>query len=270
LHTEQGTYGHELATKADLAASTSTSLIPAFSGIAIQGSTVTGDYTSTFVRDNTYWEIAEDAVNGMTIEFTFYIPEGNKPGVFSLFGRYTGQPAVNHHQELWIYNYESTSWELLNDDFIPGGNTSDAAYSHEYYERHIDRSNNNEVKIRTIHHVTSYNAAHRYYIDYTDVSSIEVITAADIADAVWSTAVVNYATPSTFGEAVRKTLGLSKNNLRIINQVYDGSGRLTSSTLRIFENATDLQNNTNHIAEYLMTATYDVYGKNINYQVIEN
>jgi hypothetical protein len=130
-HNEQGTYGHELATKADLAASASTDLTPAYSGTAIQGSTVTGDYTSTFTRDNTYWELAEDASNGITLEFTFYIPKANKPGVFNLFGRYTGQPAINHHQELWIYNYESVSWELLNNEFILGGNAFDTLYTHE-------------------------------------------------------------------------------------------------------------------------------------------
>ena len=185
-HTEQGTFGAELATKADLAASTSTDLTPAFSGIIVEGSNVTGDYTSTFTRDNTYWQIAEDGTTGITLEFTFYIPEDHKPGVFSLFGRYTGQPAINHHQELWIYNYESVSWELLNNEFILGGNTSDMLYKHEYYERHIDRANSNEVKIRTIHHVTTYNNSHRFYIDYMDISSIEVTTAADIADAVWA------------------------------------------------------------------------------------
>jgi hypothetical protein len=187
-YTTQGTYGAELATKADLAASTSTSQTPAYSGIAVQGSTVTGDYTSTFTRDNAYWEIAEDASNGITLEFTFYIPEDNKPGTFNIFGRYTGQPAITHHQELWFYNYESTSWELVNDDFIPGGSTSDTSYNHEYYERHIDRTNNNEVKVRTIHNVTAYNAAHRFYIDYIDLSSVEVTTAADIANAVWANA----------------------------------------------------------------------------------
>ncbi len=183
-HTVAGTYGEELATKADLAAASSTSNNFAISGTVIEGSDDSGAYTDTYSRDGVYWQIGENGTNGITLELVFNLPEDDKPGAFDIFGRYTGNPPTTHHLQLQAYNYETSSWEQIADKFMPGGNTSDAMYEHEYYERHIDRDNNNEVKIRLMHHVTSYNASHALYIDYAAASSIEIITAADIADAV--------------------------------------------------------------------------------------
>ena len=50
--------------------------------------------------------------------------------------------------------------------------------------RHIDRDNSNEIKIRLVHNVTSYSAAHNLFLDFVCVTGIEVLTAVDIADAV--------------------------------------------------------------------------------------
>ena len=62
----------------------------------------------------------------------------------------------------------------------------DDEYAHEYYERNVDRSNNNEVKIRLVHATATYNAAHNIYIDYAAVSSLQVESAEEIAAAVWA------------------------------------------------------------------------------------
>jgi len=205
-HLTAGTFGAELATKADIQASTSTDYTAASSGTAIYGSVDTGTYADTATRDNVYWEIHEDGTNGITVEYVFNLPStDHKPGVFSLFGRYAGQPALTHFLDLWAYNYETTSWELLINEFMPGGNTSDLTYSHEYYERHVDRTNSSEVKIRLIHNVTTYNASHELFMDYTEVSSIEVITAADIADAVWDEDITEHTATDSTG----KTLSLA-------------------------------------------------------------
>ena len=85
---------------------------------------------------------------------------------------------------------------------MPGGMTSDNSYSAEYQERHIDRTNNNEVKVRLIHHVTTYNAGHSLYLDYFAVSSIEYTTAEDIADAVWDETLSEHTDVGSTGKAL--------------------------------------------------------------------
>jgi hypothetical protein len=175
----------EIATKADIAAATETSHTLATSGSIIIGDADGGTWADTLVRDGVYWIIGEDASNGITAELVFNIPDDDKPGVIDVFGRYIGTPPGTHYQELWAWNYGASAWEQLFETFMPGGMTSDLQYTHEYYERHIDRSNNNEVKIRIIHNITNYNGSHQLYLDQVQASSIEVITAADIAGAVW-------------------------------------------------------------------------------------
>jgi len=211
-HVAVGTYGAEIATKSDLSASTSTDQSPALSGTVEEGTLNSGTYASTSTRDNTYWEIQEDDSTGIIVETTYNLPSAdNRAGVVTTFGRYVGVPSGTHHIDLWAYNYESISWELLREEYLPGGMTSDAEYEHEYYERHIDRTNNNEVKIRLIHHTTTYNASHIMYLDYMDVSSINVTTAAAIADAVWDEALVDHVSADTFGVFIQtKLLTLAK------------------------------------------------------------
>jgi hypothetical protein len=58
-------------------------------------------------------------------------------------------------------------------------------------------------------------------------------------------------------------------NFRVKNQVYDSNNLLTSSTIRLYNNATDAQNDTNPLKEYAMTAAYDGNGRLINYLVKE-
>jgi len=173
---DAGTYGHELATKADIQASSSTEYLALASGSVIYGTETSGTYESAEIRDNTYWQIEETASggDGLTVELVFNLPNENcKPGIFLTFGRYIGTPATTHYVELWIYNYEASAWEILKEEFMPGGKLSDEEYSHEYFERNIDRDNGHEVKIRLIHNVASYNASHNLYLDRAALSCIE-------------------------------------------------------------------------------------------------
>lgn len=209
-HTDDGSYGHELATKSDIASSSSTSETIADSGTAVAGGVGAGTYVSTAIRDNTYWQIDENGSTGITVELVFELPNDEKAGAFKVFGRYEGQPSLTHYIELWAYNYESAAWEQLLDNFMPGGFTSDAEYVHEFFERNIDRTNNNEAKFRLIHNVTTYNTAHDLYLDFVVATSIEVITAGDIADAVWDEAMSGHTVLGTFGAYVQKLPGIGK------------------------------------------------------------
>jgi len=209
-HIISGTFGADLATSDDVNASVTTIENSAISGTVIYGTIISGTYESTTVRDNTYFEIQEDVTNGLTVEFTYNIPDNNKAGVIKLFGRYIGLPSNTHYMELWAYNYESSSWENLQEIFLPGGNTSDTEYIKEYYEKHIDRDNNNEVKIRLVHNISTYNVTHELYIDSVIVSSVDIVTASDIADTVWDEVLtgVTHNIPRSAGRRLRQVAGM--------------------------------------------------------------
>jgi len=53
-----------------------------------------------------------------------------------------------------------------------------------------------------------------------------------------------------------RVLGLSQENFRMKDQLYDEDNNLTSARVRIFANASDALADLNPIAEYLMNATF--------------
>ena len=247
-HVLQGTFGGEVAKKADIAASAATSQVQALAGSVVQGSEDAGSYLSTLIKNNSYWQIGEDGSNGLTVELTFRLPSADhRPGTLGFFGRYSGQPALTHFLDLWLYNVESMSWELMASGFMPGAATSDETYTHEFYERHIDRANNNEVKARLIHNVTTYNASHGLWLDYAEATSIEVITPDDIAQSVWA------------NENALRMIGLMQENYYLDQTTYieyQGQKLMTSGRLRLYSNALAVGSENDVIAEYGVTSQW--------------
>ena len=96
-----------------------------------------------------------------------------------------------------------------------------------------------------------------------------------LADAVWDEDLSGHTTAGTAGAmftnveatAVR-ILGLSQENFRFFNHVYDGDGNLTSANIRIYPTSTDVENNTNHTDAYRVLASY-TDGKLTDYQVLK-
>jgi len=239
-HTSSNTFGGELATKSDIRSNSTTSQTSSISGAVIEGSEDSGTYVSTVLKDNIYWEIGENAATGITVDQIFYLPSvDHNPGTISVFGRYIGTPSLSHYIELWAWNYETSSYELLVEEFMPGGITSDDTFEHEYYERHVDRTNNNEVRIRLLHHTTTYNATHTLFIDYMDVSSIELITAEDIADAVWDENLTGHMTPNSTATAMKAaTYFIGTVTLDTVKGV-SGTGWPTGTHFKPSNNLTD-------------------------------
>ena len=69
---------------------------------------------------------------------------------------------------------------------------------------------------------------------------------------------------------LNRILGLSQENYRILNPTYiyiGGAAHMTSGIIRIYPSASDCDNDTNHIAEYQITAVYDNEGKTTSYKV---
>jgi len=279
-HTIPGTYGYELATKADLDASVNTDSTSAINGVVVYGTQIGGTYNSTHVRDGSYWTIEEDAVTGITTELTFNIPTDNKASMFRVFGRYEGTPGGTHYIDLWVYNYIASAWEQLKEEFMPGGITSDGEYEYEYFERNIDRNNNNEVKFRLIHNVTTYNASHNMYLDFVEVTSIEVtasLTAEEIADAVLDEQVTDHLTVGSLGYVIneinndlKRVLGLMHENIFIDEPVYDEGNNLVSARVRIYSDSISIGTSNNVIGTYEITAdTNDEPGKFNNWSQVK-
>lgn len=71
-------------------------------------------------------------------------------------------------------------------------------------------------------------------------------------------------------DRIKYILGLSQQNFRIFDQVYNENNLLISSTIKIYDNPTDCSSDINHLKRYSMDASYDTYGRVISYKVIES
>lgn len=71
-------------------------------------------------------------------------------------------------------------------------------------------------------------------------------------------------------EDIKRILGLTQENFRIIDQVYDSRDLLQSATIKIYNNSNDCINNINSLAEYSMSALYDSNGRLTDYKVIKS
>jgi hypothetical protein len=274
-HTTPGTYGAELTTKADLFASAETTFTLPITGFIVDGDNDSGSWTDVFGRDEIYWVIGEDGTDGLKVEFVFNLPSvEHRAGVFRTYGRYIGTPAGTHFMTLWIWNYESNSFEGLIEEFMPGGSTSDAEYEHEYFERNIDRSNNNEVRIRLRHSIVApYNAAHQLHLDFVEITSIRPVTAEDIADAVWSKELsggysAEYVLTQN-NEFLKRALGLMHENIFIDQPGYDINANLISARVRIYSDSASVGTANNIIGTYQITSDGTGRGQFANWKQVK-
>jgi len=58
-------------------------------------------------------------------------------------------------------------------------------------------------------------------------------------------------------EELLRSLGLNDENKKVLNPVYDTNGNLTYSLVKLYPTSLDFVNDTNVMATYEMTATYD-------------
>lgn len=65
-------------------------------------------------------------------------------------------------------------------------------------------------------------------------------------------------------------LGLVQSNFRMTGHIYDVNGNLTAATITIYPTAADVDAETNALASYTVSATYDVGGKVTDYQVTKD
>lgn len=68
-------------------------------------------------------------------------------------------------------------------------------------------------------------------------------------------------------ELLKRILGLSQENYRIFNPVYDSNKSMTSAIIKIYPTAGDVDVDTNVIAQYQINATYDSQNRMTGYKV---
>lgn len=68
---------------------------------------------------------------------------------------------------------------------------------------------------------------------------------------------------------IKHILGLSQQNYRLGDHVYDSSGRLTFVTIRLYNTKNDCDFAVNEFAVYNMSAVYDTNGFLIDYKVVK-
>ena len=95
-----------------------------------------------------------------------------------------------------------------------------------------------------------------------------------MATSVWGTDPYSITGDNTVASMMINTsdrtiriLGLSQENFRYIDQIYDNSGRLLSGNIVIYTSASDLETNSNVTAQYNVTSLYDVEGNLVDYSV---
>lgn len=63
--------------------------------------------------------------------------------------------------------------------------------------------------------------------------------------------------------------GLTQENMRITGHNYDSNNNLIGSTIKIYPSKSDTENETNPVAEYEMTASYDAKNRLTDYRLVK-
>lgn len=88
-----------------------------------------------------------------------------------------------------------------------------------------------------------------------------------VADAVWDELISEHSNVGSFAELIKRIAGLCQENYRIFNPTYNNRGELTAGTIKIYPSASDVDADTNAIAQYSISATYNSQNKMTSYKV---
>jgi len=99
---------------------------------------------------------------------------------------------------------------------------------------------------------------------YDDVGGVKSVVDLILVD----TGTTIPGTITALDALIDRVLGLNHENFRITSPVFD-SGNMTSCTVKIYPTATDCTNDTNVLATYTITATYDVGGNLATYKSVK-
>lgn len=98
----------------------------------------------------------------------------------------------------------------------------------------------------------TFTIASQYYIIYTTPTDFSDEIEGVYADKEWAKQ-----------DALLRSLGLNDENKKIIDTVYDSNSNLTAATVKLYPSATDFINDTNVMATYEFTATYNAQNETL-------
>jgi len=81
---------------------------------------------------------------------------------------------------------------------------------------------------------------------------------------------VALSTIKTETDKIKYILGLTQENYRLSSPVYDANNQLISATIKTYPTAIDCTNDTNALASYSMTSTYNASAEMTAYKVVKN
>jgi len=154
------------------------------------------------------------------------------------------------NQAISLQNIENTTWDATITDHLDPGSTGNALYN-------VSAGATPEVI-----------AAAVWSLNITGFTTTG--TAGEMMNFVFNASTGSTDTIDTIAADVKRVLGLTQENFRIKDHVYDTDDLLESATISIYNNATDCDNDTSPLAEYSMVALYDSSGRITSYKVTKN
>jgi len=133
----------------------------------------------------------------------------------------------------------------------------------------IKSSDNSLLDSGSLSHIGDGVYQGSYLFDAVGQYRILYITPTQYTDDIETILVENISRQDIY-DIVQRTLGLSQENYRLTEQVYNADNCLTSAKIATYPSALDTQNQTNSIAEYIINAVYDTNKRLIDYKVMRS
>jgi hypothetical protein len=132
----------------------------------------------------------------------------------------------------------------------------------------IRSSDNTLLDSGSLTHIADGVYQSSYVFSATGQYRVLYITPTQYTDDI-ETILVEAISNSDIYDLCKRILGLSQENYRFTNQVYDGEGCLTSGKISIYSSVSDTDNEINPITEYAIVAVYNANKELIDYKVTE-
>lgn len=104
----------------------------------------------------------------------------------------------------------------------------------------------------------------------TDLENAGLDQAAPTGVGLWDVLGDGSVSMVDVGNFLRRVLGLVHENFVITGQNYDPNNNLLGATVKIYEDSSDAENDTNELATYTIEATYDSGGRLVDYKMLRD
>lgn len=219
--------------------------LPDYAGGGFSGTTgaVIGDFTTEVIK------------NGSVVTPTLYLTEIQN-GHYHLSNQSGGNPWVETGPgDFYVHIYHGSTGTRRNFHFtvISGAKVES-----------LNTQAKADVNAEADTALSDYDPPTKAEMD-AGFSGLNDPTAGAIADQVWDEAIADHIASGSFGEAVQRILGLSLQNHKLTDLVFNADNLVTSGKIRLYE--TDALSN--ELFRYAFTASYDGDNNVSAFQVVK-